>query len=355
MIYPITIPDCWNNLDRLLDFQEQLLEFCVNRRSYDSAELMNILGTEVYGWLNTSPPRQRILDHLIAYINQEESIKTQILEKFRQDRLFPQRVSDDAYQLSLVNSHFPLLKDLQKLLINFYDLFKANGYPSQLCGFSNEYFSAKDWWTSFQTTNPQYLTCPICDASLSNGQSIEHFFPKGTYFAMSVHPFNLYPCCKRCNNEEKGEKDPFNGYLITQMNIPYQRAMIQDALLTFHENSNGNDIAEFQPASSDPTVAVRIRNLEYLFRIPSRWNENIPEISAIALKELCAQVDFYIEIGEELSEELIRKAIARTIKRLRKDWGQFHFLFPATEWLRYAGDQKFNYLFREVTRQLVTD
>jgi len=352
MIYQTSIPDCWNYLDRLLDFQEQLLQFCANNQSYDATELRNYLGAEVFEWLNTSPTRQRILDHLKTYIKQEEKIKVQVLEEFRQDRRFPERITDSAYHLRLMNGQFPLLKNLQRMLINFYEQLKDSGYPSHLCGCSNDHFTANDWWAGFQANNPQFLTCPMCDATLSGGKSIEHFFPKGTYFAMSVHPFNLIPCCKGCNNEVKGEKDPFNGFQITQMNIPYQHAITQDANLTFHEDYNGNDIAEFQPKSPDPTITMRIRNLEYLFRIPSRWNENIPEISSIAIKELCAQIGFYTENGEELSEDLIRRGIQRTIRRLHKDWGKFHFLFPATEWLRYAEKKKFDYLSREVTRQL---
>lgn len=352
MIYQTAIPDCWNYLDRLLDFQEQLLQFCANHQSYDSAELRNVLGTEVFEWLNSSPTRQRILDNLKNYIKQDENIKGQVLEEFRQDRKFPERITDRSYQLGLVNARFPLLKDLQRMLINFYEQFKDSGYPSQLCGCSNDHFTANDWWVGFQANNPQFLTCPICDATLSGGKSIEHFFPKGTYLAMSVHPYNLIPCCKGCNNEVKGEKDPFNGFRITEMNIPYQRAITQDAELTFHKDTNGNDVAEFVPKSSDPNAIMRIRNLEYLFEIPSRWNKNIPEISAIAIKELCDRISIYIENGEELSEDLIHRGIDRTITRLRRDWGKFHFLYPATEWLRYAGTHKFDYLSREVTRQV---
>jgi hypothetical protein len=169
---------------------------------------------------------------------------------------------------------------------------------------------------------------------------------------MSVHPYNLFPCCKKCNNDVKGKKDPLSGYSLNQMYLPFQLFVTDEAELLFQDDEDGNEHAIFRPLDDDPEIKTRLEHIEYLFEIPSRWNALVPEFASIAISQLCARVEIYLEDGGELNEELIRRGIKRTINGLQNNWGRSNYLYPATQWLKYASEHKFPLLFKEVSRTI---
>ncbi len=352
MIYRAQVPDCRESLDRILDFQEQLLRYCTEHGSYVPNELEAILGPDVFRWLGSTPARQRILDRLKNFIGHQEDVRINILEEFQHDREFPARSTDDTYQLGLKHPDTIAQDDLKRMLTDFYEQLTRGGFPSQICDCDTQCFTSNDWWEGFKRNNPNLITCPICDSTLSIGRSIDHFFPKGKYLAVSVHPYNLIPSCVVCNNI-KGDRDPINGFKFSQVNLPYESTIIDDVQLTFHEDINGSNVVEFEYLTSDPLKISRIKNFEYLYEIPSRWANQIPEIAEIAIGLLKIRISFECENGQTLSEEMVRRSIDCVIERLRKDRGKNHYYFPATEWLCYAKEEKFNLLFEEMKRHIL--
>lgn len=105
-------------------------------------------------------------------------------------------------------------------------------------------YSRQDFFRAFTRENPHLSVCPMCDYSSYYTQSsdgkyhgdIEHYFPKSIYPHLSVHPFNLVPVCKLCNQAIKRDTDPFapdpgvapaQRYSLSDIFLPYR---LEDAM-----------------------------------------------------------------------------------------------------------------------------
>ena len=63
--------------------------------------------------------------------------------------------------------------------------------------------------------NCSMMVCPGCDGAPPEQEAdgtiredVDHFFPKSRYPFLTIHPLNLTPYCKHCNQDYKKAKDP---------------------------------------------------------------------------------------------------------------------------------------------------
>jgi len=270
------------------------------------------------------------------------------LEEFRHDRGFVTQTADPGFTFRLR----PALggrhrEQARQWLIGYYNQLGKSGFHPNICIHSSDYFTSQKWWDGFYETNPRQRMCSVCDGTLNHGQTIEHYFPKSEYPVLSVHPANLIPVCKKCNNEFKKNQDPLDGFDITQVFIPYQHQIRAEIELDFTSTANGREEISLRSATNNPELPTRLQRYSDLFGIPKQWNDNIHEISEIAWHVLSYRIEILQEEGVPLDQNSLREAIGRTCDRMEQDWGNFHYLYPATGWLRWARENKFAYICAE--------
>lgn len=348
MLHPTKIPDCAPEMECLLDFQERLLAFACSNSSYDKTALVAEFGQEIADWLNENSIRQRLLDKLKEIIKGgTEDEKKELLEKFKHDRAFTEFVDDPAYRFVLdVNEHSSdFLKNAKRFLVGHYDQLKDSGFHPLICGHGNAGFTDKNWWDGYRKANPGLRTCSICDASLSAaGETIEHYFPKGQYPALSTHPANLLPLCKICNSDIKKEKDPLGADPITAIFLPYRHYVRADVRLSFQDDGQGGYKVDLVPTDEDPTTQRRVENFERLFEVSKRWSRALGEISETAESRARDYIDAMRDSGKPINADTVPAYIDAACSRMERNWGRNNYEYVATEWLRWAKDKKHSFV-----------
>lgn len=340
MLHPTNIPACLPEMECLLNFQERLLTFACGNPSFDKSAFVSDFGQDIADWLSENNIRQRLLDRLKEVMNSgTDEERTELLEKFKHDREYVHYIDDPAFRFELeVNeSSSDFLKKAKKFLVGHYEQLKDSGFHPAICSHSATGFTDKHWWAGYRKANPGLRTCSICDASLSAaGETIEHYFPKGQYPALSTHPANLLPLCKICNSEIKGEKDPLGSELITDIFLPYHHDVRQNVRLSFQDDGHGGYKVDLIPVNGDPAIKKRVENFERLFEISKRWSRALGEISETAESRARAYIEVMREFGRPITAETIPIYIEAACLQMERSWGVGNYEYIATEWLRWA-------------------
>lgn len=351
MLHPTKLPDCEAVLHLILDLQERLLDLMRSNVWQTLADVQaSVAATflpDVAQWLDAN--HDKLLDRLIPLSQQPQAQKDAFVHAFQHDRQFPLDAQNPAFQFELIADGSDKTRELiKKWLTNFYDQLTASGFPACLVGGAQD-FRKDDWTTAYRRTNQgrKTCTCAVCDGTLKDGLTIEHYFPKSKYPALSLHPHNLLPLCKQCNND-KGDLDPLDGRAITDIFLPYLRHVREAACLTFTPQPNAQEQIAFTATPPDDNTTTRLQALATLFNVPQQWQKNLDEICEIALRRAQARIESAREDGRPVDETTLPDLIDSAGRMMEKDWGLEHYLYPATEWLRWAKVHKFDVLGAEL-------
>lgn len=349
MLHKINLPASEPILQCVLDFMERLLEIAC---AYDPAlgnaplraeDLELAFGSEVTSWLTENS--STVLEKLKAFANRSQVNKLSTLSQFRNDRVFTAHLTDPAFRFQI--HHPAATDDVKTWLVKFYDQLKSvSGFHPVVCN-HHSHFNYKDWWMSFDIANPNQTMCCACDGSMNHGRTIEHYFPKAIYPVLSVHPSNLIPVCDKCNND-KGDTDPLDGVNFDQVFIPYRDSIDEVMELDFTVVSGGRELIHLRPIGTDLNLPVKINKYSELFKIPGQWNKNIHEIAPIAIKYLRQLVRGMKKSGDAITRDDFKNLIDEVCDDMEKDWGNTHYFYPASKWLRWAKDNKFEGLCTEL-------
>jgi hypothetical protein len=352
MLHPTKLPDCAATLYLILDLQDHLLDFA---RSFmwGSADdfrtgLTAQLGQGIADWLYAN--RARFIDPLLGFSKRPQPVKDTILQAFRHDRQYPTGAENPAFTFELVVDNTDKAKgEIRAWLVNFYEQFKQSGFPPCIGGGVTD-FRDEDWVVAYRRVNQhsKTCTCAVCDGTLKDGTTIEHFFPKSKYPALSVHPYNLLPLCKECNNVYKGDKDPLDGRAMTDIFLPYLRHVREVACLTFKPQPNAQEQIAFEAAPPNNVTTTQLQALADLFKVPQQWQKNIDEICERAIRRARARIESAREDGRTVDETTFPALIDSAGNMMEKDWGREHYSYPSTEWLRWAKVNKFDLLSTEL-------
>lgn len=122
--------------------------------------------------------------------------------------------------------------------------------------------------------------CPACDGShapILDDQlqtDADHFFPLSKYPFFAVHPLNLIPYCKYCNQPPfKGSKDVIDAPRVTNMNdIFHPRRPARDKLkVLVVSTSDGTPDLQVHPESPNASHQAQRESIIYLFDLERRW------------------------------------------------------------------------------------
>jgi len=350
MLHKINLPATSEPvLQCVLDFMERLLELACTydlASGHDPLRLEDLeleFGSDITSWLTANSPN--VLEKLKAFARRPPADRSNTLTHFKNDRAFTAHLSDPAYSFQI---HKPAKNDDIKVwLVKFYDQLKSiDGFHPAVCK-HHSHFNYRDWWNNFDAANPTQTMCCACDGTMNHGRTIEHYFPKAVYPVLSIHPSNLIPLCDKCNNDKK-ETDPLNDATFEQIFIPYRDEIDKVVDLEFSVATGGKEIIRLRPIGTDPKLPSRINKYSELFAIPAQWNNNIHEIAPIATRFLKQTVRGIRKSGDVVDQDRLKLIIDEVCDDMEKDWGNAHYFYPASKWLRWAKDNKLESLCAEL-------
>lgn len=323
---------------------ERLLEFACTHDPITVQDLQAEFGVDVTSWLAQDQNHQRVLDNLKAFARRPQVDKNKRLGDFKNDRVYSDHFSDPAFRFQI---HRPAKTDDIKIwLVGFYTQLKANGFHPLVCHY-HDHFRDADWWSSFGAANKSQTMCVACDGTMNQGRSIKHYFPKALYPVLSIHPVNLIPVCNKCNHD-KGDIDPLDGCSFDQLLIPYRDHIDQDIELDFVSVAGGKEQIQLSPLTAEPTLPMKLNKYSELFAIPAQWNNNIHEITQIGTTTLRHQLNGMRRNGAIVTKDQFADLIDAVCIDMELDWGNCHYYYPASKWLRWAKNNKFESLCTEL-------
>lgn len=287
------------------------------------------------------------------------------------------------------------LKSLRSYLEYFYyglDSIQHDIFPNRGNGGRNENYTRQDFLKAFRRENAALQVCPICDnaafLTISSDDhihsDIEHFLPKSIYPHLSVHPLNLIPICKLCNQSLKGDEDPFRPdpdkghperYRLEDIALPYrvnsaidntsivkaywldnldEAARSEEENYVVRRGKNGK-VRRLRPKSARLKLIpiseqVEVLKTQYklfarLYDIPGRWEMQVDEVYDTLFRRL-RQIfasDLAIERDRLLSSDYIAARLEWLLAYLADTSGTEVYGFPTKWWLAqllidYASD-----------------
>lgn len=284
-------------------------------------------------WLWGKPQTIRL--PLLDLLRQPLTDKQEVLIALTADQNLEQCFHHNRFNYPLIPSLCKTALELvAQILGNFYAVILADGAPGDILGEINS--------CDRQAVLKAYLrmqkikVCPACDGMPPSvddyadkiREDIDHFFPKSKYPFWAIHPLNLTPFCKVCNQTYKGAKDAITDQADDVADVispectyhPYLRpARGEIELVVKQDQMKGTLYLRIKPITDDAIHQARIHSLNYLLNLESRWNG---DLKAERLQE-------HIKIGlayctpeerdsKTLTDDLIRqklKLVAATIER----------------------------------------
>jgi hypothetical protein len=131
--------------------------------------------------------------------------------------------------------------------------------------------------------------CPGCDGkppSIADGvihEDLDHFFPKSKYPFLSIHPLNLTPFCKDCNQTYKKSKDAIldddptvaDVHALTDIYHPYQCPAKDELVLEIQINPDNSPSFTFTAHSATPQDQARLHSIQYTLDLERRWTGDL--------------------------------------------------------------------------------
>jgi hypothetical protein len=356
VLHPINLPDCFDNLWLTLSLQETLLELSCNEDATDATVLNRDTEPALAGWLWRH--KQKLLDPLAEFINHPiQAEKQAILDAFRHDITYHKHLEDPSFAFHLqpelqIPSHLAI--SVGKWLENFYDKI-MQGIPAAAFGYTHT-ISSQLVYREFSDLNAQMRVCPVCDGTwmepTSTGilGSVDHFLPRSKYPALSVHPFNLVLICETCNEDVKDNKDPLSDN---------QQRTLADVFVYCPQcrpSRPARDTLSVQvgPSTSHPwqlqclrATPVQLSLFPDLYDLPGRWQVRQDEIDRIVRRRIRDCLRARQSAQSTITRNSFGALLGDLEQRMRGEWGEGAYLYPATWWLHWLQQYKFDDLVRD--------
>lgn len=148
----------------------------------------------------------------------------------------------------------------------------------------------------YQANKPLRHVCPVCLHPKSDAlkeTDLEHYFPKGVYSPLILHPSNLFFACKDCNETWKHTGDALRKGKrpkpLSSVFLPYRDTVKDHTAVTFRRSKNTDHI-RLLSVSGDPAEQEKIKNFNDLYQLETRWSADIERIFE-QLRTFCASQD----------------------------------------------------------------
>lgn len=271
--------------------------------------------------------------------------RTRLCDIFEHDSCFEAHLNDDDYRLWEPDAQGNLI--LNELCNAIYDA-ANDGMPKK----SGITYNGNLLKKQFAEANGKLgRVCPVCVRELifSAGEGeTDHYFPKGQYPVLTLHPYNLLPICSDCNGTRikhmkspLAEEDRGPGEL-QKIFLPYLRPARPEVEFKVSEDVE-RKIVMYPAPGTGPYTQTRIDNLERLYRLGERWSVILQNVYDDIREELAEQSG-----GDDTKEEWLEKL--RTILRSNAEStrGRTEFVKGIyCQWLDTKTDEELMELFTE--------
>lgn len=164
----------------------------------------------------------------------------------------------------------------------------------------------------YQANEKLRRACPICLHMKSDAAkecSLEHYFPKGVYSPLILHPFNLIFICRDCNETYKGTLDALEAgkQPLSKVFLPYRDTVREHAEITFRREEH-TDRVKLLAADGTRDEQERIDSFNFQYKLEARWSADIEWIFE-QLRRLCA--------NQGLSKDAVRQKLEEQCRTLR--------------------------------------
>ena len=197
--------------------------------------------------------------------------------------------------------------------------------------------------------------CPGCDgappSTTADGllhEDIDHFFPKSKYPFLSIHPLNLTPYCKNCNQTYKSSKDSVldNDPLVEDVHTleeiyhPYERPAKNEIALEIAPAPDNSPAYRFTCVSDAAPYPARLHNLQYVLNIESRWTGELKEerVEAILSGLLLYGSQNDREGDFQPTIEWLNGQLTTAINTLDHQQGKQYLYVPALSYVRWVAN-----------------
>jgi hypothetical protein len=294
VLHRINYPNCRTQLEKILEFQQQVLEMvcdpAISPALQETEVKQRFSDQDVGDWLwkrlwkkgnvnNGETNFHKKLIEAIKEIQKNPSVGQSVVDAFRNDVSFNQNLNDATFQFSFpsLNLEENLSKAIKELMEAFYKDLLEQGFP--VCvhqgqeNFSRASF-VKEFWQA------ELGVCPACDGQRPDSIEgevrchIDHFFPKAHFPFLSIHPANLIPICHECNASFKGDKLPINiNESLLDTFHPYERPAIENVNVLTDMDTVGR--LQVVIRDSQTQQSKRVDNLNRILSLEKRWTDRL--------------------------------------------------------------------------------
>ena len=275
MLHPLNPPNCMSQLNTLISYQRQTLEYARNQTQYSDTSFCGALDTNLVQWLlqrkasglKDDKVVRAYFDSLASLIGRPVTERQQVLQDFDADQRYADHFSVPSYQFVFRSDKSSAHGHAAKCLIAFYEFLGIAGYPAGVAG--AKALSKADLVQGYKATNPwiEYI-CPCCDSQFVDtpganpeGYTLEHYFPKAIYAAVCLHPLNLIPMCVKCNKRKDvldpllpDATQPSSRVPFDEVFHPIERPVRKNADLGFFPSPTGREDMRFVSLRTDPCL-----------------------------------------------------------------------------------------------------
>lgn len=213
--------------------------------------------------------RTVIMDDIRALAAEPPAKRWEIYRAMEHDLGFEDHIEDAGYQFLEQTLGQETEKKLKRLMEHLYkNAFQGSG----ICA-DGERASYKELRSAVLDSNRLKL-CPVCLELRNLGRygEMDHYLPRKNYPLLTFHPDNLAVSCHECNAVEKRSKNPLAGANMTEIYFPYHRAAEEETRIAV-AGKEGKKNVKLLPGAKNAFVEKRIRNLQRLYSLDERWEE----------------------------------------------------------------------------------
>ncbi len=184
---------------------------------------------------------------------------------------------------------------------------------------------------------PELKVCSGCDGrppSVSDDkihEDLDHFFPKSRYPLLAVHPLNLTPFCKDCNQSFKRSKDAIGDsdtqvadvHCLDDIFHPYLRPAQPEVAVSVARDANDEPHVVVQPRHNDRQQLARLQSLLYTLDVNGRWDGDLIEERLRPKLEMLLFYGYQAERGNlQLDEVWLQEGLETAVATLNRFIGR---------------------------------
>lgn len=383
MLHKVNLPGCVPQLERIVEFQRDVLRAaCEGDYVFplDENQIKALFGDDAGKWFwgklwrqprkknGVLPPKEKTIIHnslekLTAYYQKKSQEGIDTLNAFDNDIQFADHLDDPNFRFQYPNLQEANQKLIKPLMIAFYKDLLKSGFVEAIHGDSKK-LDRDGFIASFWDKNQGLGVCPACDSRKSpqiGGKvfdDADHFLPKSKYPFLSLHPFNLFPLCIYCNRPIKGDKDiidDINNAPLVNIFHPYKRpALEQIEVIVYRDQTGYSKLGNLIDKGGMPSR--RLSNLNRVFKISGKWGGELQNNRKAIINEIIEAGGGFknfiknnnlILTPTEIQDEL-KASLERKVKTRKNGLGEFAGYILQGSYLNCAlsDTEEFNELYQ---------